>query len=180
MEFEPANAYWLDPGGKLRQAKTTHIEDVGKNPEEFGLTSKIVNDYYKMYREKPYIEGRARDEIIDLILKRGWTRIRYVISQDYYDIQTGELAKRVKDYLFQWAVKTLEQYTNRNDSRVVINVVSSRSNQQFKMSDLVSEALLNMKEQAEPTDNFLIPIRGGVSFLNTATQVAFQRRLKDM
>ncbi len=42
----------------------THVGDLIKNPEKFGLTSDEIKDAYNRYDEPMGHEGRARDELL--------------------------------------------------------------------------------------------------------------------
>ena len=178
MEFEPGDAYWINPGGKIRPVGITHIEDVINHPAAFGLTDKIVRDTYKKYGEKLRIEAKARNEIIRWLLSEGWTRIRYVRSGDYYSIDVGKLTKKVKEYLFEWASKTIELLPEYRYSNTVIMDFSTGNDIRYSVEELVGEALFSKKEQQEPITDYLIPLRSNDDFLDLGPVARFEKRLQ--
>ena len=165
LDFEMSEAYWINAEGKIRPVKTTHIEDVIKKPVSFGLTGKYVKNMYKKYREKMGIEGKARDEIVKVLVLKGWTRIRYFNSGDYFSIDVGRLDEKVKEYLYEWAFKTIQSYPMRRNSRVVIVENSTMANKIYMLGDLIGDAFLSKKEQNDLVKYYLIPLKREDDFL---------------
>ena len=92
-------AYWvIDSGWELKIIDTTgmtHISYVIRNPETFGLTTAQIQNIYADWGEKVGLEGKAREEIIKLVSKRGWMRVRhYVGRNDYWSLQVDNSQKR--------------------------------------------------------------------------------------
>jgi len=101
------DAYWVSPVGEMLSVKSTHIEAVVKNPEMFGITRTYIKEVYKKYRETVGLEGKARDEIVEVLIDKGWMRIRYDKSQDYYIVGFKYFDKKQIDYLRNWAMDIL-------------------------------------------------------------------------
>ena len=101
--FTKAEAYWISPTGKILPVRDLHITEVLSNPEAFGFNRDELERAYKQHDELLGSEGKAREEIMTTLLKRGWIRIRYVPNHDLYSIQCFNFGKRQKDYLWQWA-----------------------------------------------------------------------------
>ena len=53
-----------------------HIYTVSEYPEAFGFTNKEIKKIYKKYGEKARQEGKAREDILKTVVKRGWIRGR--------------------------------------------------------------------------------------------------------
>ena len=177
MKFEVAEAYWLSPTGMLRPVDTLHIEDIVNEPAEFGFTKKIIKETYKKHGETLPLEGKARDELVNILLGKGWTRIRYYKTGNYYDIEIGT-GQDSKEHLLQWALKTLEALPERKDSRVVIRIVLKAGYSEHKLEDLISgNVLLCKKEQQRPISTFLIPLKRTESFLNMAPVARMKKKL---
>jgi hypothetical protein len=166
LDFEMSEAYWINAEGKIRPVKTIHIEDVIKKPVSFGLTGKYVKNMYKKYREKMGIEGKARDEIVKVLVLKGWTRIRYFNCSDYFSIDVGRLDEKVKEYLYEWAFKTIQSCPMRRNSRVVIVENSTMENKIYMLGDLAGDAFLSKKEQNDLVNYYLIPLKREDDFLD--------------
>jgi hypothetical protein len=106
--FPKAEAYWIDPTGKILPVKTIHIAEVIGTPEAFSYTREQIEEIHAEHGENLGTEGKAREEIMAALLKRGWIRIRYVPKQDSYAIQCFNLGSRQKDFLYQWAKDVID------------------------------------------------------------------------
>jgi hypothetical protein len=101
------DAYWVSPVGEMLLVKSTHIEEVIKNPEVFGITRAYIKEVYEKYRETIGLEGKARDEIVESLINKRWMRIRYDKSQDYYIVGFKYFNRKQIDYLRKWAMDIL-------------------------------------------------------------------------
>jgi hypothetical protein len=72
-------------------------------PEAYGYTEAELKEIHEKHGESRGTEGKAREEIMESLLKRGWIRIRHVPRNDLWSIQCFNLGSRQKDYLFRWA-----------------------------------------------------------------------------
>jgi len=101
------NAYWLTPQGKLIKPKSRHIITVVKNPTQFGETKKSLQTTFDKYNEQmnSNIEGKAREEILLRVIKRGFARIRLggTKRNQRWSIQLNRLTSKLEDALWQWA-----------------------------------------------------------------------------
>ena len=89
-------AYWVSPQGKIFDVGTNHIDAVIKNPKAFGLTSEKIQAAYDKHGEELGREGKAREEIILDLVKKGWVRIRRYRNEGY-SVNIGRLSKKMKD-----------------------------------------------------------------------------------
>jgi hypothetical protein len=103
-----AEAYWISPYGKIKPVDTRHINEIYDNPEAFGFTIEEINKIYKKYKEKPRIEGKARDEIILSLLDRGWIRIRNYVRANSWSINVNKLDQKHQELLYDWAVAMIK------------------------------------------------------------------------
>lgn len=94
-------AFWIDPRGKVIEAKITHIATVIKNPSKFGLSTQKIQKVYDKYKEKVGWEGKAREEIMTDLMKKGFIRIRE--RSNGWIIQLWKLNRKMNDFLWQWA-----------------------------------------------------------------------------
>ena len=102
MKKKTYNAYWVSPDGEMLPVKSTHIEEVIKNPATFGLTSEYIREVYKKYGETFRLEGNARDEIVENLISKKWMRIRYDKGLDYYIVGIKYFERDQLDYLIKW------------------------------------------------------------------------------
>lgn len=119
-------AMWISPRGEiLAKQNTNHIAMVIENPQKFGLTKEYVEEKYKEYGEPLGVEGKAREEIIRELVKNGWIRIRRYTNK-FWSITINKLTKKVKDYLFDWAQKTLTGIAGfkEADKYMPVNIVA--------------------------------------------------------
>lgn len=79
IESAQTSFFWASPAGELHVAKAgsaNHIQHVLEDPSLFGFSQSLVLAVYAKYEEPVGSEGRARDEILALVLRDGWVRIR--------------------------------------------------------------------------------------------------------
>ncbi len=96
-------AYWIDPRGRiLTQGRDLHISQVIKYPEKFGWTKPELQAVYAKFNEKFGMEGKAREEIITDIVRKGFIRIRLYPNR-YWSITVNKKTPRVDKALSIWA-----------------------------------------------------------------------------
>ena len=113
-------AYWISPGGKVLPVGRNHIDEVVASPVSFGLTDEQVAGTFKKYREPLSFEGKARNEIMEGLIRKGWIRIRYYSRNDSYSVELNKLSKKVKDYLWAWTSGLLGENAERRYSGIRI------------------------------------------------------------
>jgi hypothetical protein len=94
-------AYWISPKNEIIDVPTNHIDVVIKNPETFGLTKEEIQKSYDAYGEQLGVEGKAREDIILDLIRKGWIRIRQYRNQGW-SVNVAKMTKKVKDNLFDW------------------------------------------------------------------------------
>lgn len=107
----------------VRENGKTHIHDLVDNPEVFGLTDEKVKSIYKKYNENVGCEGKARDEIMKMVLANGWVRVRHQTSRgnDYWIIQFNSFTKQKKDIQNLIAKLILDMKVMYKTDRVLLN-----------------------------------------------------------
>lgn len=97
-----AEAFWIDPEGCVGAVPITHITAVLADPERFGLTASRLREVYARHGEPLGLEGKARREIMDGLLRKGWIRIRRKSWGDWM-VEAGqadrETASRIRHLL---------------------------------------------------------------------------------
>ncbi len=101
-------AYFISPRGLIIPVQDgRHIKDVLHNAPKFGLKRDDLVALHTKYKEKLGQEGKAREEILVGLMKKGWVRIRRYAKQGW-SINVWKLTDRVKDLTQQWAEKILK------------------------------------------------------------------------
>ena len=72
-----SDAYFIHPSGKIMPVEYgKHINEILRKPEQFGYTREQVFDIHKKHNERPGIEGKAREEILNNLINNGWGHAR--------------------------------------------------------------------------------------------------------
>lgn len=145
-KFNPQiDAYWISPSGDLIEVDDKHISTIKQNPEIFGLTYDYIKGLYDKYGERYNWEGKAREELITNLLKRGWIRIRNYsrVKMPYVSIQCKTLNNRMKDYLYDFADKVTSNDKNGNwaSHKVVLSVFNKFSDDPSEENDGTQEII---------------------------------------
>lgn len=95
-------AYWINNGYCL-PVNSLHIDMIINHPEKFNLTSEKIKTIYDKHNEPYGHEGKARQEIMsNLILTKGWIRVRYNYKKDFWTFEVKSLTKKTKDIIWQF------------------------------------------------------------------------------
>ncbi|MBI5805806.1 hypothetical protein HZA73_07150 [candidate division TA06 bacterium] len=117
MKYE---AYWISPRGRIIPVTgqvVTHIRAVIKNPARFGLSREAILEAYKRHREPLGLEGKARQEIMAGLLRKGWIRLRYVPRGQYFTVQARTMARPRLLHLRAWAQKVTDGQIDQLDAQ---------------------------------------------------------------
>ena len=101
-------AFFLSPQGKLIRVGASHIAEVIRHPEEFGLSLEEIEKAYQKHGEKLGMEGRARGEILSRIIAKGWIRIREY-PDSHWSFTLDQLTSQEKGYLRDFAQQALSR-----------------------------------------------------------------------
>jgi len=147
-------AYWIDKKGKFTESKDNHIIYIIANPKVFGFTLEQLKETYKKYDEPFGSEGKARREIIDDAIGRGWIRVR-LYPRTHWSITIAKLDKRVRDVItefFKNVIAGKYEVVRRADpfQPVKFTAVKSRqTNNDYTVKNIANGALLNGKKLVE-------------------------------
>jgi single-stranded DNA-binding protein len=140
-------AYWILPkrvNGKLViKVPTKHIDDIIKYPEKFGETKESVINDYKKHGERVGIEGKAREDIMERILKRGFVRVRFNMRQQRWSVQVYKLDNRMQDNIFEWAHDAIKQKNVSPESMVYIHSLNDDKVRKYKLKDIMYGKSIN-------------------------------------
>lgn len=156
-------AYWISPKGEIIKVAgisgTTHIDTVINNPDEFGVTIDEIKDVYEKYGEPFRSEGKAREEIIKNVVKKGWIRVRKY-KNSHWSFNVYRLSKKTKDYIFDWADKiTSKGLFNQKENEIYLDVrilsVSDDSMETTTIKEILEGSLYESVEKMD-SDNILV------------------------
>ena len=60
----PDAAFWINPKGNIYRVAITHIKDVIRFPNKFGLSIRDIQKVFDKHDEPLGHEGKAREEIL--------------------------------------------------------------------------------------------------------------------
>ena len=125
-------AYWINPYGQIIDIGAgKHINQVTDAPEKFGVTREYLEAKFKEYGEPWGSEGKAREEIIKEIMKKGFIRIR-LYPNKFWSIQTWDFNSRTRKALEKWAEQAMN--TPKAGKYMPVKLVSFAG--QWQNSDL--------------------------------------------
>lgn len=150
-------AYWISPSGEVIDCATTHISEVINKPEQFGLTREGIEGLYKQHDEPLGHEGKAREEIMLDLIKKGWTRIRWVPSKYSWTVQIADLTKRVMDNLQNWAMSIITSDEGLKNTDVIILPVNEGVPQSFHpLKDIAADVLYRTVEASKEPESVYV------------------------
>lgn len=113
-------AFWAK-GDEVIENDEAHVRVVMENPEKFGLSKEEIEELYATYGEKYGVEGKARNEVIKMVARNGWVRVRHYVNKgsDYWSIQVDRYRRRKEsiDYFIWWAIGN--EIMGMNDELVI-------------------------------------------------------------
>jgi len=100
------SAFWISHKGQITEVKTNHITAIVNNAKLFGFSKEYIEGVYSNYGERIPIEGKARRELIDEAVGRGWIRLRRY-RNSHWSITIANLDHRTCYLITDWANKML-------------------------------------------------------------------------
>lgn len=148
--------YWINPYGKiLKQQNTTHIQGVTKNPKTFGVTREWIEQIYKKHNEPVGTEGNAREEIMEYLFKKGYTRVRLYVNK-YWSITLSNFRnRRVKKSLSKWAEDAAEDKSS--GKFMPVRILDTKTNKMYAdwtVNDIKFDRHINEDDSLEGMDLF--------------------------
>ena len=102
----PDAAFWISPKGNIYRVAITHIKDVIRFPNKFGLSIRDIQRVFDKHDEPLGHEGKAREEILLNLFKKNYIRIRKYKNLGY-TVNVKKLAGKTKKYVYDWVEKLL-------------------------------------------------------------------------
>ena len=127
------HAYWISPIGEILPVETHHVTDFFRYPEVFGLTRDDVLSCYQKYGERLGTEGKAREELILGVMKKGWIRLRYSLKAQSWTAQLSRFTDRQKEYLLNWCLRMMEgEFGGKAKGLTELKIIDEKSNVLFQ------------------------------------------------
>lgn len=104
-------AFWISPRGEIHGSTQKHISQVLSDPQKFGISFERIKKLHDQFGEPIGTEGKAREEIIRLLVRKGWIRIRKYVNK-FWSINVFHAKMLKKDYLYDWAQKVTTKGIN--------------------------------------------------------------------
>lgn len=159
-EISNTVAYWISPRGEVLSVHTNHIDIVIKNPDKFGYTAEKIQALYDKYGEEMGVEGKAREEIILDLVRKGWIRIRRY-RNDGYSVNIGKMTKKIKDIMFDWANKLLNTGINgmkERDKYMPVKILGfvDHTSKTLTIQDIANDVLFESNESFDMKNSIII------------------------
>ena len=138
------NAIWISPAGKIIDVKTKHINSVIDNPSMFKMNKQDIKQKYEKHDERLGVEGKAREEIMMSLMKRGWIRGRYIIRSDSWTLQTYYYGNREQNNIFDWAIDFLKN--KKMSPHAGVDILITKSGRKISSSALKASRGQNIFE----------------------------------
>lgn len=149
-----SSAFWITPKGQIIEPSMYHIVTVVKFPEKFGETKSSLQSTFDKYNEPmdSNIEGKAREEILERVVKRGFIRIRLggTGSNQKWSIQLFRLTKIAGNALWMWAKQvTDKKMTNDKYADVIIHQLHNNKMTRTSLDVIASGETIREKSSIE-------------------------------
>jgi hypothetical protein len=137
-KFPKANAYWISPKGEVSVVGTKHIDDIVSNPKKFNLTKEEIDAVYEKHNEPKYVEGDARAEIMNELIRYGWIRVRLEPRSRTYTLEFWREKNRTLDNIYDFClILREEEYVGIHAGIRLLNASKKQANT-YDISDILS------------------------------------------
>jgi len=106
-EASSGNGYWVHGNNIYDMTTDIHLDFIRDNSDLFNISKEEMDAIYAKYGERLGSEGKAREEIIKLVAKDGWVRVRHYSKPDYWSIQCDSIKRRehtIENFIY-WAIE---------------------------------------------------------------------------
>lgn len=144
-------SFWIAPDGTTIGTGGKHIDTIIQNPEKFGLTLDRIRGYYEKHGEPLGVEGKAREEIIGMVLRQGWIRIREYRNRWSMTVHRLDQKTRMSISKFADLFVNGKLYNRRlRDKYAEVSIVPLAGGEVVKKEfhELASYALVESKSEA--------------------------------
>lgn len=136
-------AYWITPDFKVVPVKTSHIEMIIDHPEIFHVPMDVITSIYAKHHEAVRTEGRAREEIIIDVVKKGFVRVRRYTQyrEEYWSINTNHLDDAAMAMIKQFfsLICQGELGCREIDLEIPVVITALNGHQTIRLAELVKD-----------------------------------------
>jgi hypothetical protein len=153
LERDTEQAFWISPQGRVQYITNgeTHIGQVIAHPTYFGFTKEEIENIFKKHNEDLKTEGKAREEIILDLIKKGWVRIRKYNRPDIWSVNVPNLNNRIKDAIQGWASYMIKHGAGKYAD---VKIDTPQNMSTYALSDLASDVLYARENIKVPKKRF--------------------------
>jgi hypothetical protein len=116
---ESKEAYWISPEGEIFTVHTSHIDMVFDRPELFGLNLQFIHSVYDIYNEKYRSEGKGREEILIMLFRQGWIRVRRYLKPYRWTINVNTIDEKTSYNLKKTAAALINKGHSEYDEVIL-------------------------------------------------------------
>jgi len=141
MCLEDSEAYWISPAGQILPVRQTHVKEVLDKPEVFEYSKDELIALYKKFNEPIGFEGKARHQIMETIIGRGWIRLRFNPRNSFWIIELSQMGKKEKEYLYTWASERINSFPKSRYEDVKIVELKTNNETTMFLEEMAGSAL---------------------------------------
>jgi len=144
------DAFWYK-NGKIIEVRGYHIHDIIGNADKFGITREEIEALYKKHNEHMGQEGKAREEIMNRVIKDGWIRIRQYITKNgnSWSINFNSYTKQKKDIQNLISYLALDKQIMKNEDTVALSSVDGKYQEAYNGYINKKDGILSILEGKE-------------------------------
>lgn len=131
---------WLCPAGDCFQVEQKHVTDLISNAEKFGISKDIVDTLYQQHNEPVGKEEKAREELIALVLSRGWVRIRNY--PNHWSVTVLDPSTAVVDNIRNWVAEFIKRGLMGTHADIKVFDMNTTKSQAHDAIDIVKKHAL--------------------------------------
>ncbi len=136
-------AYWITPDYRVIQVKTSHIEVIIDHPEIFQVPLDVIAAAYAKFNEVMRTEGRAREEIIIAVVKKGFIRVRRYQRprEEYWSVNVNQINAASQEMIkqFFWLVHRGEFGCPEVDREIPVVITALNGHQTIRLAELIKD-----------------------------------------
>jgi len=138
-------AFFISPKGEIIYTPTKHIAMIMRHPEKFGLNREFIEHVHNFYNERLGQEGKAREQILLSLIKKGWIRLRRY--RNFWSVNVPIYTSKIKTYLQKWASMLLSGKLEFKEDDPYMDVKISQDSGKIITSGI--KELAGLKEESE-------------------------------
>jgi hypothetical protein len=136
-------AYWITPDCQVIPVISSHIETIIDHPDIFHVPLDQITSAYAKHHEVVRTEGKAREEIIIDVVKKGFVRVRRYTHprEEYWSINVNEINADSMDLIQQFfgLICQGEFGCQEIDHEIPVVITAFNGHQRIRLAELVKD-----------------------------------------